>query len=299
MSAFPPDLQAFLDTGVTTLSYCWRLTRNDGIVQGFTEHDLPLTFDGTTFEAESGFTASAIESELGLSVDNLNADGALSADTINEEDLAAGRYDGASVELFWVNFENTDQRFLMMKGSIGEVRRFQTQFSAELRSQSHFLQQQTGRTYQRYCDADLGDERCTVNLGSAAFSGVGVIDVPQNRRVMTVSAVSGNNTEGFYALGKMTFTSGLNSGLTFEVKIHSPTGAGTANIEFWSETPFDIAAADAFSIVAGCAKDCDTCRLKFNNIVNFQGFQFIPGNDHITRFPTRGGSDQDGGSVFA
>jgi hypothetical protein len=45
------------------------LTRNDGAVFGFTDHDLTLTFDGTTFEPESGFTASEIRSGSDLSVD--------------------------------------------------------------------------------------------------------------------------------------------------------------------------------------------------------------------------------------
>ena len=49
MRAIDPNLQAHLDTGATTLATCWRVTRRDGFVLGFTDHDRALVFDGTTF----------------------------------------------------------------------------------------------------------------------------------------------------------------------------------------------------------------------------------------------------------
>ena len=56
MKQLSPSLQSHLDTGATTLAWCWRVTRGDGAVLGFTDHDRDLTFDGTTFEAATGFT---------------------------------------------------------------------------------------------------------------------------------------------------------------------------------------------------------------------------------------------------
>ncbi|KFH18439.1 DUF2163 domain-containing protein [Brucella abortus] len=296
MKVLPPGLQDHLDGGSTTMIYCWRITRRDGEVQGFTEHDEDITFAGTTFKAASGFTASAIDTELGLNVDSMNADGALSDDTINEEDLAAGRYDGAQVELFWANFLDTSQRVLISRGSIGEVKRGQTAFSAELRSLTHLLQQKTGRTYQRYCDADLGDERCKVNLEASQFSSTGTVTSAEANRVLTVSGIS-NNAADFYALGKLTFTSGANEGLTFTVKLHSIRG-GVTSFSLWEPTPFDVQSGDTFNVFAGCSKAPETCKAKFNNFANFQGFPHVPGNDHVSKYPTRGGSDQNGGSIF-
>ena len=57
MKTLPSSLQSHLDTGATTLAWCWRVTRGDGAVLGFTDHDRDLTYDGTTFEAATGFTA--------------------------------------------------------------------------------------------------------------------------------------------------------------------------------------------------------------------------------------------------
>lgn len=290
MKTLPAGLQTFLDGGETTMVHAWKVTRTDGIVQGFTEHDNDLTFGSLTYKASSGFTATQIESSLGLSVDNLNVDGALSSDTLNADDLAAGRYDDAQVELWWVNFEDTAQRVLLNKGNVGQVKRGELAFSAELRSQSARLQQRTGRIYQRTCDAILGDARCKVALG--AFTSTGTISVVNSSRDFDVTGLS-NDTDTFYSFGLLTFTSGLNNGLQFEVKSHAP-----GHIFLWEKTPFAVAVSDTFSVVAGCNKFITTCHSKFANTVNFQGFNLIPGSDYIARYATRDGT-QNGESIFS
>jgi len=86
MKTLPPGLQSHLSSGATTLCWCWKIVRHDGATQGFTDHDLPVAFDGVTYEASSGFTASEVQSTLGLAVDNLTVMGALNSGTINEDD---------------------------------------------------------------------------------------------------------------------------------------------------------------------------------------------------------------------
>jgi uncharacterized phage protein (TIGR02218 family) len=134
-------MQAHLDSGATTLAWCWRLTRADGTQLGFTDHDRDLAFDGTDFEAGCGFTGSEVKQSLGLSVDNLDASGALASDRLNEADLASGLFDDARVEIWRVNWADTAQRVLVMAGSVGEVKRAEGAFTAELRSLAHYLHQ--------------------------------------------------------------------------------------------------------------------------------------------------------------
>ena len=119
MKTLPTGLQAHLDTGATTLAWCWKVARGDGTILGFTDHDRDLDFDGVTFAAATGFTASEVVSSLGLAVDNLEVEGALAAAAITEGDLAAGVYDGATVELWRVNWADASQRVLMRKGALG------------------------------------------------------------------------------------------------------------------------------------------------------------------------------------
>lgn len=287
----PSPLQAHLDTGATRMALCWKVVRTDGTVQGFTEHDCDLTFDGVTYLARSGFTATAVAQSLGLAVDNLNLDGALSSATINEDDLAEGRYDDAAVELIWVNWTDVTQRITMSRGNIGEVKREETAFSAEFRSLASKLQQKVGRTYQRTCDARLGDARCGVNLESSTFKASGGTIVSASGRSIVGNSTSGYD-DGWFTHGTLEVTSGANAGLFFEVKSHTGN-----NLTLWDLPPSPLLTGVSYVVRAGCKQDWEVCRDKFNNLANFQGFPDIPGQDYLQKVAVQGEAVFDGGSL--
>ncbi len=284
MRSFDPAFTAHLQSGATTLCWCWRITRADGSRLGFTDHDRRLIFDGTTFEAASGFSASEITESLGLSVDNLEVQSAISSDALTEADLAAGIYDNAEVEISRVNWADPSQRALVKSGTVGEVRRAGTAFAAEVRGLSHYLNQPKGRLFQYTCDADLGDPRCGVNLTSSVYRGFGTVADIASARRFTASGLSGF-APAWFTRGLVTFTSGTASGQSIEVKDHAATN-GIATIELWAPARLPMAAGQTFRITAGCDKFAGTCATKFSNIVNFRGFPQMPGNDFIVRGPT-------------
>jgi uncharacterized phage protein (TIGR02218 family) len=279
MKTLPPPLQAHLDSGATTLAWCWRIVRNDGTAFGFTDHDRDLAFDGTTFEAATGFTASEIKDALGLSVDNLEVSSALKSDRLDEDDLAAGLYDDAAIEIWRVNWADPDSRVLMRSGSLGEVRRSGAAFTAEVRGLAHYLQQPKGRLYQSGCDADLGDARCGVDLDDPDFRGTGTVIAAASNRQFTASGLDAFE-EGWFTRGLVTFASGVNANRSREVKRHTLAGT-VATIELWQPMALDIAADDTFTVTAGCDKRFATCGAKFANAVNFRGFPHMPGPDYI------------------
>lgn len=294
MKALSGGLQSHLDSGSTTMSYCWKLTRTDGAVQGYTDHDRDLAFGGLTYLASSGFTSSQLSQKLGLSVDNLDIEGGLNADTINEADLASGLYDNADVEIWWVNWQDTDELVQLSKGNLGEVTRGKSGFEAEFRSISHVLQQKTGRTYMGYCDTKIGGPRCGVNLNVPAYQGNATISIIQGRR-FTVTGLSAYES-GWFDSGLLTFTSGANDMAVYEVKRFVRSGAVDV-VELWFPTTSIVTVTDTFSITAGCGKDSVTCRAKFGNIDNFRGFPHMPGNDAMTAYPIIG-DGSDGKSLF-
>lgn len=286
MKDLPAALAAHLASGATTLCWCWKLTRRDGVTFGFTDHDRALTFDGVTFEATAGFTASEIKEQVGLSVDNLEVTGALRSDRLSENDLAAGFYDDARVEILRVNWQSVEQRVLMRAGSLGEVRRAGTAFAAEVRGLAHYLQQPKGRLYQYGCDADVGDQRCGVDLTAAAFRGTGVVSAVSSDRRFTASGLAAF-ADGWFTRGLVTFTSGAANGQRVEVKGHV-AGGTTVTIELWAPARAPLVTGQTFVVTAGCDKMLTTCRDKFANAINFRGFPHMPGNDFITRLATSG-----------
>jgi uncharacterized phage protein (TIGR02218 family) len=170
MKTFSPALAEHLAGGATTLCNCWRITRADGVALGFTDHDRTIPFDGLDYEPATGLDASEAVAHAGLQVGGLEVTGALSSERISETDLKAGLCDNARVETWLVNWSDPGERHLMRVGSIGEVKRDQNTFVAEIRSLSHALDQASGRLFRATCDADLGDARCGIDLDSGEWS---------------------------------------------------------------------------------------------------------------------------------
>ena len=286
MKTLPAGLQDHLDTGATTLCWCWRVARADGEVQGFTDHDEAVDFGGVTYEAAAGFTATEVQSTLGLAVDNLSVMGALSSEGLDERALAAGLYDGADIEIWRVNWAAPDQRVLMRKGSFGEVKRGKVGFEAEVRGLAQRLNQPVGRAFGYSCDADLGDARCTVDLDDAALHAGGTVASAIDARRFRASGL-GAFASGWFSAGKLTWSGGANAGRAMEVKRHA-LADGIVTIELWQSMSEAIAAGDGFAVTAGCDKQFTTCKAKFTNQANFRGFPYMPGNDAAVSYPNRG-----------
>jgi uncharacterized phage protein (TIGR02218 family) len=213
MKALAPGLQAHLDDGTTTLAWCWKIARRDGVVMGFTDHDRDLIFLGVTYEPESGFIASELRGKSDLSVDAQDAEGVLSSDRITETDILDGRWDNADVEVWRVKWADTSQRVLMRRGAIGQIRRGRLAFVAEVRSLAHVLGQTVGRTFQSGCDAALGDARCGINLEGAVFRGTGAVAALLLDRAFLASGLSAF-ADDWFGFGTVEWTSGPRSRCT-------------------------------------------------------------------------------------
>jgi len=295
MRVIPSELQAKLSSGVTTLCRCWRVTRRDAVVLGFTDHDEDVVVDGLTCHAGTGLTASEATTQLGLAVTGSEISGALADDALTETDLAAGRYDAATIEVFLVDWSEPSLSVLLSKGSLGEVRREGQAFVAEMRGLADRLNQQSGNLYSSSCAADLGDSRCTIDLSNPAYNGTGAVTTLTATSSFLASGLD-SFADGWFAAGKLTFTGGANAGLAVEVKSHRITAAGIL-IELWQAMPEPLATGDSFAVTAGCDKRFATCRDRFNNGLNFRGFPQIPGNDFVVHYAISGEPGNDGQSL--
>lgn len=288
-----PDLKSHLETGTTKLCNCWKLTPKDRASLGFTDHDVSLTFGGVVYEAAAGFTASAIEAQSGLAVDNLDVIGALESDKLNDADLSSGVFDDAEVEIWRVNWRQPDARVLLRKGNIGEVSRGTTGFRAEVRGLAHRLNQSTGRLFQYACDVELGASECGIDLTNSAYqASVTVASVVGEREFIVTGATS--YADQWFSRGLVRIESGENSGRRGEIKEHR-LSEGDVRILLWHGMPNPVAIGDEMVLSAGCDKSFKTCRSKFNNGTQFQGFPHMPGNDYMVSYPSKGGA-YDGGS---
>jgi len=270
------ELKIHLSGEVTTIATCWKVTRRDAVVLAFTNHDENLNIDSINYLANSGFTSSAIVSDNNLAVDNLEIEGILDSSLISEQDILAGRYDFAEIEVFIVNYQDLSQGKLVLRnGWFGEIKQEGGKFSAEMRGISEKLSHVIGEVYSPSCRVKLGSTKCGIDLSTFRVSGAltGIV----SRRVCSDSSRS--ESAGHFNEGKITFTSGNNIGLEMEVKSYSSSG----EIEFVLPIAFDMNIGDAYDLDVGCDKSFETCKSRFNNAVNFRGEPHVPGMDVILR----------------
>lgn len=163
-------------------------------------------------------------------------------------------------------------------GRVASVKPSRNTVSLTVNSDLVLLQQQLPRNvYQAGCLHNLYDTGCT--LVKASFTVSGSVSSGS-----TASAIKTNRTEadGYFALGGITFTSGVNNGLTRTVKSFANT-----NGLFVPVAPFPSApgAGDTFTAFPGCDKQIadptgdvtlGTCKVKFNNLQHARGYPFVP-----------------------
>lgn len=279
-------LLAHLAGGLTTVCRCWRLTRRDGVTLGFTDHDGRLAFEGVEFLPEAGLSAGALLQGTGLSVDNAEAMGVLSSTSISEADLEAGRWDGAGVTVWLVNWAAVAERRVLFAGTLGEVRRGDGAFRAELRGLSEGLNRGRGRAYVRQCAAVLGDAGCGFDLDRPGYAVVWpVLEVERGQRF--VFAGAGGFQARWFERGRLFVQSGEGAGLAGVIKHDQADALGRRVIELWEPVRDAITSGDMVRLEAGCDKRVETCRAKFGNVVNYRGFPFVPGEDWLVAIPAQ------------
>lgn len=171
MRQVPEPIAAALVAGATTLCTAFILRRSDGHVMGFTDHDRPLSVNGVACQAASGWTPGAADAELGGKPGQAAALGVLSSDALSEADIAAGLYDLAALEIWRVDWTSPAAALLIFRGRLAKFTRQGASLSVEVEGPLAALEITAGRSYQRLCDATLGDARCGVNLADPRYAG--------------------------------------------------------------------------------------------------------------------------------
>lgn len=275
MKAIPAPLQAHYETGSTTLAILWRLTRTDGAVYGFTDHDEDISYGGVLYRRTSSFDAAAFSTKSELNTDNSEMRGLLDDEGIVGSQIEAGLWDGASVLIQRVNWADlTMGAEVLRTGSAGTVQRLRGLYVLEIRGLMQAFQNQIVEVITPTCRANLGDTRCGVDIdGSPGLRVASAITSVASRRAFTAAGLA--QAAGYFTGGAVTFTSGLCSGISMEIQRHQAGGV----IALQLEMQYALTLADTFTIVPGCDKTKATCIAKFDNVLNFRGFSFVPGSD--------------------
>lgn len=273
----------------TSDAQCWRVEREDGIVLGFTTHDQPITYNGLVYTPCASLAASAVSSSVfgGASTGDIQAKGLIDDDAISAADLYAGRYDNAAVIVSMVDWQTGAGRPLT-RGIVSKTDQGLTQYSLTAMTGGARLQQQPLLdVYAPLCSAEFGDARCGFDVEALRITSVVTASAAKNvvtqapRRTFFDAAMIVSGAES-YNNGRLTWTSGANIGLTFEVK-----SVADGVVTLWMPTAVDIEAGDQYSLVPGCDKTQTTCSEVYVNLINFRGYPDVPGTDALNQTPNQ------------
>lgn len=271
MKTIAPALRTGIDNG--TIATFVKITRKDGIIKGFTNHDKPLTVDSLLYVPVPGLERVTMNLRSNAEVSNQEFGGGWVLD-LDDSDLSSGIYDDALISVHRADWSNPSAGVLIVfEGSLGIISWTEDGFKADVYSTMKKLDSKIGATTTAQCRHALFDPAGPTRVGlcglsAATFTYTGSVTGSPTKISFTETGVG--QADDWIANGVLTWTSGLNNGTTSEVKSYT-----TNVIELFLPTTFLVNSGDTFTVTAGCDKKFETCKAKFSNQDNFGGFPHI------------------------
>ena len=261
----------------------FRIALSNGQILRHTNADMPVVWDGQTYEAHKLIIKrGATRVAVGLDVDSNTLEIAAEPDYRLEglqwsEAALGGALDGARVvieRIFFSDWATPVGAVVIFSGRVSDVSGSRSAVKVDVKSDIELLNVSSPRNiYQAGCMRTLYDGGCKVNREKFTVNG----RVTANSTTGTELACNLTQADGWFNQGVIKFTSGRNAGLSRTVKEHKG-----GRLSFALRLPSPPQSGDVFKIYPGCDKRQETCGKKFDNIVHFRGFPYIPAADTIT-----------------
>jgi len=279
MRSATPELIAFLNSGREfVMADLYTITLRSGVILRYTDADVPITWDAVTFQPLT-IGRGATKLQRGVNVDSLDV--SIFADENNLINgvplipfILAKGFDGGTLRLdraFGSNWSNLVGTLVWFVGRFGPVTdTSRTQTNLKVNSWLELLNVNMPRNlYQAPCLHTLYDEGC--GLDKELFRVDGTI-VAGGGNTATSFDTTLSNPDGYFDQGVLVMTEGPDIGVKKTIKRSLATGIITL------VTPLTVEPETGwgFSAYPGCDHTQATCLAKFNNLLRFRGFPYIP-----------------------
>lgn len=290
------QLIALLQSGRFLFADLYQFTLNSGATDYFSSLDVPVTYGGNTYKADSlRIDGLKFKIAVGLQVDEQEVRiGAYPGDTLAGADflstVGVGLLDGAYLlrsRAFWQRATGIAQQDIalppigvialsnMLVSQITKIGR--THVEMKVKSPTKLMDLDMPRNYYSPgCIHTLYDSGCT--LVKSAHGGNGAVGGPQSALTNLnipwaggVSPITSGDGLPSFAQGRLLFTSGVLNNL--QVSIANNDGNFLYLTYPLQQLPN---LGDTFTAYLGCSKTINSCENKFANLDNFRGFPFVP-----------------------
>ena len=288
----PAGLLSAIQSGATSLCNLINITDAIGGTLALTDHIQDLSVSSVTYLARPGMRVSLMKCSGNMEIDNYEIEGYFVTGVVTMADLLKGRFTGARVRRYIVNYDDLGDGVLQIgDGNVSRVEVSDNAFKVQVLGKMWRLSQPVGRTVTKRCDVEtLGDSRCQFNLNTTQ-SGTGIA-FKQNLTVSSVidaitfnaSGITGTATDWFKN-GRVLWLTGDNAGYTQQIAEYT-INLGDDEFVLRTQPGADIDAGDTFTATAGCDRTTADCQFKFRNssqpngnLVNYRGFPGLIGTD--------------------
>jgi uncharacterized phage protein (TIGR02218 family) len=252
---------------VSNYAICWHIQLTNGDQLRLTNYNEDINIKDYKYIAESIFTYKSIEKSSELLAGKNEICGIICDKYFKRQDIINGKLNDAYIEIFLINTNHLDNgKLILNQGYVSNIKIIDNKFIANISSLKNKFNNKITNSFSQNCRAKFCDKDCSLYEENYKFYG-------------TISKVLSNNTlfdaerneENFYFnFGEITFISGNNTGLCFQVKNFK-----NGEIELNLPSIYKLAVGDTYAIIAGCDKNFSSCVTKFNNALNFRGEPYI------------------------
>lgn len=258
----------------------YTFTLRTGLVLTYTDADVPIAWNGHSYIADSVLVEGLKHKcAVGLEVDQQQiVISARETDTVEDvsflQALRNGVFDGCAIqrELAFLTAWNATPvgAVIVFKGRMGTIDKI-GRVGAEITVNSDLVlldMEMPRNFYAANCQHVLYDSGCALNKEAFGANG----EVVNGSTRSTILWAGGSSA---YSQGTITFLSGANVGVKANVKAGF-TSSPSNGLMLSYPLPNMPVVGDMFRVYQGCDHTKNACLSKFNNIVNFRGFPYIP-----------------------
>lgn len=239
----------------------------------FTTNNRTITVSGNAYEPFLGETIDGIKESADMAVNVIdfilaNSGGAFDAL------LETNALDVSSLRIarVFTNSPDLDQMDIF-NGYVGDYSHNRVRITGQARNiYGGFEIQWPYYTYMDQCTWRFGSTGCGINTTSQTVSTTVNSGTSDRLEVAIASAATITQDAGYYEKGRITFTSGANSGQIRTIRGHNGLAFTLSHL-----LPSAPSSGDTADIFPGCRKRfIEDCTSKYNNNSGFLGFPWIP-----------------------
>lgn len=276
MRNLPALLEAELQGAAYGICRLVEITRKNGTVLRIAESQTDLTVDGETFTRARGFRVSSLPFRLNAASNSAEFEiSVVDGGTPDPDDLRNGLFDSAEVVISAAShLIPANGKIDLFRGNFGDITLtdaglVHVRVMGLLSRADRLLVEH----YSPMCRTFFGDARCKVDLGpltqSATVTAISGFDI-------IISGAAAAQPDDYWNLGLVIPTSGPGVGDAFETRDWI---AGSALIKTYLPAVGKLYVGNSVNLTPGCDFTRAMCNDRWNNIINYRGEPWVPGED--------------------